>query len=293
TSGWNVLSTPFFHHGASIVMLKKFDPQRVLELCGQHGISILFGVPTMMDMMSRAENFLSADFSPLRFAIVGGEPMAVPLIEKWASRGVPVRQGFGLTEFGPGVFSLEAADGIRKAGSIGFPNFYVETRVVNLGGASAGVNEVGELLLRGPVCTPGYWNDEAATQDAIKDGWFHTGDLVRVDEEGFFYVVGRKKEMFISGGENIYPAEIESYLCTLAGIREVAVVGVKDERWGEVGRCFYCLDEGSELNEEALRAHCELGLARYKIPKSFMQLADLPKGPSGKIQRRALFDLSR
>ncbi|RYZ98164.1 MAG: AMP-dependent synthetase, partial [Proteobacteria bacterium] len=288
TSGWNVLSTPFFHHGASIVMLKKFDPCRVLELCGEERLTILFGVPTMMERMSRAENFNRADLSSLRFSIVGGEPMAVPLIETWGTHGVPVRQGFGLTEFGPGVFSLEAADGIRKAGSIGFPNFYVETRVLNHSGTEARVNEVGELLLRGPVCTPGYWNDAAATAAAIRDGWFHTGDLVRVDEEGFFYVVGRKKEVFISGGENIYPAEIESYLGTLPGIREVAVVGVKDERWGEVGKCFYATKENEPVGEEALRAFCEEGLARYKIPKFFTQLADLPKGPSGKIQRRAL-----
>lgn len=288
TSGWNVLSTPFFHHGASIVMLKKFEPAQVLALCESDGVSVLFGVPTMMDMMARAENFSSADLSSVRFAIVGGEPMPVPLIETWAARNIPIRQGFGLTEFGPGVFSLEAADGIRKAGSIGFPNFYVDTRVVNAEGADAGVNEVGELWLRGPVCTPGYWQNEKATVEAIRDGWFLTGDLVRVDEEGYFYVVGRKKEMFISGAENVYPAEIEKYLRGLSEIREVAVVGVQDPKWGEVGKCFYATESGAELSEELLRDYCLQGLAKYKIPKTFVHLKELPKGHSGKIQRREL-----
>lgn len=288
TSGWNVLSTPFFHHGASIVMLKKFDPAQVLELCEKEKVTVLFGVPTMMDMMARAENFARTDLSSVRFAIVGGEPMPVPLIETWAKREIPIRQGFGLTEFGPGVFSLEAEDGIRKAGSIGFPNFYVDTRVVDAEGRDVGPNEVGELWLKGPVCTPGYWKNEKATAEAIRDGWFLTGDLVKADEEGYFYVVGRKKEMFISGAENVYPAEIERYLRALSDIREVAVVGVKDEKWGEVGKCFYATESGKAIGEEALRDFCLRGLAKYKIPKSFVHLGELPKGHSGKIQRRAL-----
>jgi len=288
TSGWNVLSTPFFHHGASIVMLKKFDPAAVLKLCETEKLTVLFGVPTMMDMMARAENFTAVDLSSVRFAIVGGEPMPVPLIETWGRRGIPIRQGFGLTEFGPGVFSLEASDGTRKAGSIGFPNFYVDTRVVNERGEDAAADEVGELWLRGPVCTPGYWQNEKATAEAIQDGWFLTGDLVRVDAEGFFFVVGRKKEMFISGAENVYPAEIEKYLRGLPEIREVAVIGVKDEKWGEVGKCFYATESGNEIPEPVLRDHCLQGLAKYKIPKTFVHLKELPKGHSGKIQRREL-----
>jgi fatty-acyl-CoA synthase len=138
------------------------------------------------------------------------------------------------------------------------------------------------------MCTPGYWRNDAATAEAIRDGWFHTGDLVRVDSEGYFYVVGRKKEMFISGAENVYPAEVEKHLRTMPGLREVAVIGVKDEKWGEVGKCFYATESGAPLAEEALRAHCLEGLAKYKIPKTFHHLAELPKGHSGKIQRRDL-----
>lgn len=288
TSGWNVLSTPFFHHGACIVLKKKFDPKEILELCESEKLTILFGVPTMMDRMSRAENFSSADLTSVRYAIVGGEPMPVPLIEAWAKKGIPVRQGFGLTEFGPNVFSLNEQDAVRKMGSIGFPNFYVNVRVVDASGNPVKTGEVGELLLQGPMCTLGYWQNEKATREAIQNGWFLTGDLVRFDEEGYFYVVGRKKEMFISGAENVYPAEIEKYLRGHKEIKEVAVVGMKDAEWGEVGKCFYATESGNPLLEEELKNYCRLGLAKYKIPKQFVHMAELPKGDSGKILKKAL-----
>jgi fatty-acyl-CoA synthase len=290
TSGWNVLTTPFLHHGARIVMLKKFDPDRVLELTEQEGATILFGVPTMMDRMARVERFQKMSLPKVRYAIVGGEPMPVELINTWAEKGIPVRQGFGLTEFGPNVFSLNEEDGIRKKGSIGFPNFYVDVKIVD---SQTGVeltrpNEIGELCLSGPACSPGYWKNEAATKDAIRDGWFHTGDLVRRDEDGYVFVVGRKKEMYISGGENVYPAELEQFLRTHKQIREVAVVGVKDEQWGEVGRCFYSTESALPLEEAELRAFCQGGLAKYKVPKTFVHLAELPKGDSGKILKKVL-----
>lgn len=290
TSGWNVLTTPFFHHGARIIMLKKFDPERVLELSEQEGATILFGVPTMMDRMARTERFGRMNLSSVRYAIVGGEPMPVDLIGIWAEKGIPVRQGFGLTEFGPNVFSLNEEDSVRKKGSIGFPNFYVDAKIIDSrdGEEIKAPNSIGELCLRGPACTPGYWRNEAATRDAIRDGWFYTGDLVRRDEEGFFYVVGRRKEMYISGGENVYPAEVEQYLRTHGRIREVAVVGVKDEKWGETGLCFYSTETALPLEENELKEFCQGGLAKYKVPKSFVHLADLPKGDSGKILKRAL-----
>ncbi|MBR9978033.1 MAG: AMP-binding protein, partial [Bacteroidetes bacterium] len=244
TGGWNVLTTPFLHRGAHVILLGKFDPERILQLCDTEGVTILFGVPTMMDRLSQADAFPGAALSTVRYAIVGGEAMPVALIRLWQNKGVPIRQGYGLTEFGPNVFSLNEEDAIRKIGSIGFPNFYVDTRIVDEEADDVAVGEVGELLLRGPVCTPGYWNNPEATAATIRDGWFYTGDLVRRDEEGYYFVVDRKKDMFISGAENVYPAEVEHVLRSHPAVRAAAVIGVPDDRWGEVGKAFLVLNEG-------------------------------------------------
>jgi fatty-acyl-CoA synthase len=288
TSGWHVLNTPLFHRGAKVVFLKKFEPGRVLRLCDEHRVSILFGVPTTLDLMARTPDFAQASLRSVRFAIVGGEPMPLELIRTWEGRGIAIRQGFGLTEFGPNVFSLSASDSVRKMGSIGFPNFYVEARVVADDGSTIEDDRVGELWLKGPACTPGYWRNEAATRDALRDGWFLTGDLVRRDAEGFFFVAGRKKDMFISGGENVYPVEVERFLSTHPKVREVAVLGVPDPRWGEVGKAFVAPHEGQALTAEELLAFCHGQLARYKIPRYVEVRQELPKGDSGKILKRAL-----
>ncbi len=291
TGGWNVLVTPFVHRGAKTILLRKFDSARVLELCESERATVLFGVPTTMDMMSRAPKFSQTNLSSLRYAIVGGEPMPIELIKAWQTKGVPIRQGFGLTEFGPNVFSLNEEDSIRKIGSIGFPNFYIEAKIVDDRGVEVPAGEIGELVLRGPVCTPGYWNRPEATAQTIKEGWLHTGDLVRRDEEGYFFVAGRKKDMFISGGENVYPVEIERFLSTHPAVREVAVVGVKDGKWGEVGKAFVSLHSGAKLDPEELLAFCHGSLAKFKIPKTIAILPELPKGDSGKILKRKLQDI--
>lgn len=290
TGGWNVLLTPFVHRGARTVIMKKFDAAQVLNLCESERASILFGVPTTMEMMSTTPEFQRRDLSSLRYAIVGGEPMSIDLIRTWQERGVPIRQGFGLTEFGPNVFSLNEEDAIRKIGSIGFPNFYIDVRVVDDSGRDVATGEVGELWLRGPVCTPGYWKNPEATAKAITDGWFHTGDLVRADDEGYFYVAGRKKDMYISGGENVYPIEIEQCLSAHPSIREVAVVGVSDDKWGEVGKAFISLQTGAKLTVDDVLGYCQQNLAKFKIPKHIAFLPELPKGDSGKILKRALRD---
>ncbi len=288
TGGWNVLTTPFLHRGAHVILLKKFDPDHVLALCDSRQVSILFGVPTMMDMLAGTPAFRTVTLESVRYAIVGGEPMPIALIRTWQEKGVPIRQGYGLTEFGPNVFSLNEEDAERKIGSIGFPNFYVETRVVDEQNRDCADGEVGELLLRGPVCTPGYYHNPEATKAAFFDGWLRTGDLVRRDEEGYFYVVDRKKDMFISGAENVYPAEIEQFLRTHPKIHAVSVIGVPDDRWGEVGEAWIVLKEGASADVEALRAFCSGELARYKIPKYFRFLDALPVSDSGKILKKQL-----
>lgn len=288
TAGWNVLLTPFVHRGAKTVLTRKFDADRILELSESEGATIMFGVPTTMEIMSRSPLFPKVNLSKVRYAIVGGEPMPIELIRTWQKKGIAIRQGFGMTEFGPGVFSLNEEDALRKIGSIGFANFYVETRVVNEAGKEVGPLEIGELLLRGPVCTPGYWKNEKATREAIVDGWFHTGDLVRFDEEGYFYVAGRKKDMFISGGENVYPVEVERVLSQHPAVREVAVIGIPDPKWGEVGRAYIAVVANQTVTASDILAFCGDKLAKFKIPKEVQFLPDLPKGDSGKILKRNL-----
>lgn len=287
TGGWNVLTTPCLHRGARVVMLRKFDADLVLRLCERERVTVLFGVPTTMDFLRRAPGFANADLSAMRYAVVGGEPMPIETIELWQARGVPIRQGYGLTEFGPNVFSLNQEDSRRKMGSIGFPNFYIDARIVNERGEELAHDQVGELVLRGPVAMSGYWRNETATAQTIKDGWVHTGDLVRRDRDGYYYVVGRKKEMFISGGENVYPAEVEKVLRAFPGVREAAVIGVPHAKWGESGRAFIA-GEFTRGGEADLRTHCLQHLAKFKVPGEFVFMDELPKTESGKIAKTRL-----
>jgi fatty-acyl-CoA synthase len=288
TGGWNVLLTPFLLHGATTYLLDRFDPERLLRLCDEAPMTILWGVPTMLKMMSDDPAFDEVSLETVRYAIVGGEAMPEPLIRTWQEKGVPIRQGFGMTEVGVNCFSLPERDAMRKIGSIGFPNFYIDTRVVDDDGRDVPQGEAGELLMRGPVVTPGYWRDPEATAQAIEDGWFHTGDLVRVDDEGYFYVVGRKKEMYISGGENVYPAEIEAVLYALDGVSEAAVVGVPDPQWGETGLAYLACTPGASLTADDVKTHCRAHLAAFKVPRHLRFLNELPKGHSGKILKKAL-----
>lgn len=291
TGGWNVLTTPFIHRGARLILSNKFEPEKVLQLCSNEKVTILFGVPTMMDMMRRTEAFENADLSSVRYAIVGGEPMPLNLIEDWHDKGIPIRQGYGLTEFGPNVFSLNEEDAIRKIGSIGFPNFYVNARMLDEQGNDVPENTPGELVLGGPAMMAGYWNNEKATKSTIVNGWLHTGDIVRRDSEGYFYVMDRKKDMYISGAENVYPAEVEQIIRKISGVREAAVIGVPDEKWGESGMAFIVVEDGKALTKETILEFCTGKLAKFKIPKHIRFIEELPKSDSGKILKRKLRDL--
>ncbi|HOY04832.1 MAG TPA: long-chain fatty acid--CoA ligase [Saprospiraceae bacterium] len=288
TGGWNVLTTPFFHHGGYTCLLKKFEPAAVLQLLQSEQTTLFMGVPTMLKMLADEPGFEQTDLSSLHYIIVGGEPMPVPLIEKWHEKGVLIRQGYGMTEVGPNLTSLHQSDAVRKRGSIGRPNFYVDIRIVDEHGQTCAPNQPGELLLRGPMVTPGYWRNRDATRKALEDGWFHTGDMVRQDEEQYIYVVDRIKNMFISGGENVYPAEIERVMITHPAVAEASVVAVPDPKWGEVGRAFVVLRSGETATEAALLEFCGTRLARFKIPKTVSFISALPKNDTGKINRQAL-----
>jgi fatty-acyl-CoA synthase len=211
-------------------------------------------------------------------------------VEKYtAEKGIRFKQGFGMTEFGPGIFALAPEDAIRKAGSIGRPNFFVDAQVVDDGNNFLGPNEAGELVLKGPSYCSGYFNNPEATTEAVDErGYFHTGDIAQYDEEGYFFIVDRKKDMFISGGENVYPAEIEKTLYQHPSVHMCAVIGLPDEKWGEVGMTCVVLKPGATATEEDLLQFMADRLAKFKVPKSVAFMDALPISAAGKILKREL-----
>jgi fatty-acyl-CoA synthase len=291
TGGWNVLLTPFLHHGGYVCLMKKFDPKQVLHLLQSKRVTLFMGVPTMLRMITEQPEWSNATFPDLHYVIVGGEAMPIPLIEAWDARGVAVRQGYGLTEVGPNLTSLHQDDAIRKKGSIGRPNFYVEIQVVREDGQPALPGTRGELRLRGPMVTPGYWRNPEASEKAFVEGWFCTGDVVIEDEAQYLYVVDRLKNMYISGGENVYPAEVERCLLQHPRILEVAVTGIPDPKWGETGAAFVRSDAPAP-SPAALQAWCSERLARYKVPRVIVFVEELPKNATGKIDRLRLKQLA-
>ena len=291
TGGLFAFTLPLLILGGTVVQLKRFEPERVLEWIERERVTLLAGVPTMFQALTESPRWPEADLSSLRYCLSGGAPMPVPLIRKYAKeKGVVFRQGFGMTEFGPSVFSLPAEDAERKAGSIGRPNFFVDARVVDVNsGRPLPPGEIGELVLRGPTATTGYYNDPEATAALFDDeGFLHTGDLAYVDDEGYFFIVDRLKDMFISGGENVYPVEIEAVLYRHPAVAQCAVVGVPDERWGQVGVAFVVCRADKSVTEAELLAFLREHLARYKVPKRIVFRESLPVSGAGKILKKAL-----
>lgn len=293
TGGLLVYTTPLLILGGTVVLTRKFDAAQVLDLLQEYAATVYAGVPTTYQMMTTAPNWAAADLSNLRFCTSGGAALPVKLVEQFQrEKGVQFKQGFGMTEFGPGVFALAQEDAIRKAGSIGRPNFFVDARIVDEDNRPVQPGEVGELVLRGPSMCSGYFNDPAASADTVDgEGWFHTGDLAVVDEQQYFTIVDRKKDMFISGGENIYPVEIENVIYRHAAVEMCAVIGVPDERWGEVGKAFVVVKKGETLTEDALIAHMQHHLAGYKVPRYVAFVDALPISAAGKILKRELAGL--
>ena len=288
--GLFVYTLPQVIMGGTTVLLKRFDPERVLELLQRERATIFAAVPAMYQMLTQARAWADVDLSSLRFCTSGGAPLPVPLVEQYTrEKGIRFKQGFGMTEFGPGLFALAPEDAIRKAGSIGRPNFYIDARIVDSENRPLGPNEVGELVLKGPSIASGYFNNAAVWAEVIdKDGWFHTGDLARYDEDWHFYIVDRLKDMFISGGENVYPAEIEAAMYRHPAVFQCAVVGVPDPKWGEVGKAFVVLKPDLAASVEELLTHLGEQLARYKIPRHVEFVTALPISAAGKVLRREL-----
>jgi fatty-acyl-CoA synthase len=290
TGGLFVYTLPQVVFGGTTLLVRQFDPQQVLELLESEQVTVFAGVPTMYQMLTQAPNWEQVDLSSLRFCTSGGAPLPVPLVEKYTrEKGIRFKQGFGMTEFGPGLFALAPEDAIRKAGSIGRPTFYVDARIVNDAGDFLGPDEVGELVLKGPSFCSGYFNNPEASAEAVDDlGFFHTGDLAKYDEESYFYIVDRKKDMFISGGENVFPVEIEKVLYEHPAVHMCAVVGVPDPRWGEVGVACVVLKPDAKTSEEELIEFLSDRLARFKVPKRVVFMQELPISGAGKILKRDL-----
>lgn len=291
TGGINVLLIPFYHLGALSIIMGDFDPEETLRVVESERCTIVIGVPTVFNMISQSSNFKKTNFEHVRLFISGGAPCPVAIMEKYWERGKILKMGYGLTEVGPNNFYLPDDAVKERPTSVGFPAFHCDMKIVDDDNVTLSDEEVGELMLRGPHTFSGYWEEPEESAKVIEsDGWVHTGDLVMRDSDGFYYIVGRKKDMFISGGENVFPSEIEDVLYKHPAILEAAVVGVPHEKWGEVGKVFIVLKDGESLVEDEIRQYMDDKLASYKIPKHYEFRGDLPKTATGKILKRELED---
>lgn len=288
TGGFNVLTTPLIHLGGTLVLAGPFSAAAALEVIGRERCTVVSMVPTMFQMMMEDPAFEKTDFSSVRLCISGGAPCPNHIYEAFRAKGVVFRQGYGLTEAGPNCFALPDDETLRKTGSVGRPVFHSEIKLVAEDGQEAGPGQVGEVAIRGNHLCSGYWRNPEATAAVLRDGWFYTGDLARRDEEGSFYIVGRKKEMIISGGENIYPVEIEVVLASYPKISEAAVVGIPHEKWGEVPKAVVVPRPGEDLSAEEVISFCRERLAGYKVPRLVEFLPELPKSGAGKVLKREL-----
>jgi fatty-acyl-CoA synthase len=288
--GLFIMANMIFHAGGRNVVMEKFDAAAALQALTdpELGVSHAFGVPTNFLMMAQEPLFKTADLTSLRCLLVGGAPSPATLLEAYAQKAAALQQGWGMTETASIGTVLSTDNAVRKLGSVGRPLPYIEVDIVDESGNSVSPGQIGELVVRGPTVTPGYWQSPEETAKAFRNGWFLTGDAARQDEEGFFFIVDRWKDMFISGGENVYPAEIENLLHRINGVLEAAVVGVPDECWGEVGCAYLHVEPLFSLTEQDVIRHCSSKLARFKLPKFVKFVKELPHTAAGKIAKPVL-----
>jgi fatty-acyl-CoA synthase len=287
--GLNVMTLHSFHVGSKVVLLRNFDPTRVLADIERYGVTNMFGAPAMFLFMSQHPAFAATDLSSIRSFLCGAAPVPESLIELYAARGIDFCQGYGLTETAPFSAFLTPEWGSRKLGSAGQPPLYSDTLIVDNDNLPLGPGERGEICLRGPNIMKGYWNRPDATAAAIDEqGWFHSGDVGYLDDDGFLYICDRLKDMVISGGENVYPAEVEGALYKHESIAEVAVIGLPDEKWGEAVTAVVALHQGRDLTLEELREFAKPLLAKYKLPLRLHVVDALPRNPAGKVLKFVL-----
>lgn len=290
--GLNVTTLQTMLRGGEVVLHRNFDPNLALEDVPKYGVTTIFGVPAMFLFISQMPGFVDADLTSVRMLICGGAPVPEPLLKAYAGRGIPINQGYGLTETAPMVTFLTSEFAMEKVGSAGTTPLLCEVKLVDDDGATITAPDVkGEVCVSGPNVMKGYWNRPEATAEAIDtEGWFHTGDIGYIDDDGFLFIADRVKDMVISGGENVYPAEVESALYDHPSIVEVAVIGVEDERWGEAVTAVAVLKDGEELTLEGLREFATDKLARFKLPTRLHTVDEIPRNASGKVLKRELRD---
>ncbi|MCP4023086.1 MAG: acyl--CoA ligase [Desulfobacteraceae bacterium] len=287
TGGWNVLALPLLHHGATVLLTKKFDTNKIIEAIDHYRVTVFYAVPTIFQMMFNSEKMKDTNLDSVRFFISGGAPCPIPLIKQFAKKGLLFKHGYGLTEVGPTCIVLHERDSIRKARSVGFPVLHLDTRIVNDSGEEVQGDEVGEMQFRGPTVCSGYWrNSEATLKSKTEDGWFATGDLFRRDEEGYHYMIGRLKDMFITDGKQIYPEEIERTLYEIPYIAEAAIIGIPDIERGQAGNAFIVLKENSNhFSQDKIIDYCHEKLDAHNVPQKVTILDSLPKTFTGKINK--------
>ncbi|MCB9135885.1 MAG: long-chain fatty acid--CoA ligase [Anaerolineales bacterium] len=279
--------TPILYIGGRVLLSRGFSPEETIRYIVDEKCTVILGVPTLFQMWRDSPAYKDADFCHVHYFINGGASCPVELMDAWRKeKQIIFRQGYGLTEVGPNCFSMTDEESEPKSGSVGKPIIHSEMRLINPEtGEDVGANEPGELLIKGPHVTTGYWRNPEATAKSVVDGWFHTGDTARRDDDGFYTIIGRYKDMIKSGGENIYAAEVEGILRQHPAVAECALIGKPDEKWGEVGLMIVVLEKGQTTTDTALKNFCRDKLARFKIPKEFVFTDALPYSPYGKVEK--------
>ncbi|MCT4566649.1 MAG: acyl--CoA ligase [Maledivibacter sp.] len=289
TAGWSVLNLPHLHVGGRIIISKMCDPKLTLKIINEQKPTTLLGVSTIFRMMINQSEFETTDFSSLRWIISAAAPTPIDIMKKFWGKGVKFVIAYGMTEAGPCNLTIQADDmnieQIRsRYNSVGRPMYFTQVKIVDNEGNEVGVNECGEIIWSGPGIFSGYWNNEKDTSEILRDGWVYTGDIAKKDEDGFYYIVGRKKNMFITGGENIFPPEIEAEIYKHPSIHEVCVIGIPDKKWGEVGKAVITLKQGENIDTKELKEFLDGKIGSIKIPKYVQVIEEIPKNSTGKIQ---------
>ncbi len=289
TAGINLHALPTLIAGGRVILMETFEAEAFVDLIERRRLDTVFAVPTVYQALLDHPRFAAAPLGHVRHWGCGGAPLPDALAKRYRDLGVRVCNGMGMTETGPTAFLVDPVHAWERIGSIGKPQLLCSARIVDAAGRDLPDGEVGDLLFAGPGVTPGYWRDETATRAAFtEDGWLISGDLARRDADGFYWVAGRRKEMFISGGENVYPIEVENVLAAHPAVADVAVLARPDPKWGEVGRAFVLPAPGGHPDRDELDAYCRARLAPYKVPVSFEFVSDFPRTPGGKIQKHLL-----